>query len=145
MANSLYISYGNRTDSPVAPKAHGPTGGVNGKVLVVGRLTTHAAGSDTLEVSVFKPGTSVPADPAAIVWDTTYAVDENLLATHLLIWMNGDYPFEMDAIRVATTYAEAMFQPVARHRPGRHPRHHRLRRGAADAHGGRPGRCSHEL
>lgn len=111
--NSVYITDGtlDQTSGPCAIRTNSTAGVINGKGLLVARVTTHASGKDKVEAVVFPAGTPAPADANAITWQTTYEPELNFKATYFLLWMNGTYPFEMDAIRVATTYGEVAALP----------------------------------
>jgi hypothetical protein len=77
--------------------------------LLVGRLTTTASGDSTLAVkSYVRNGPTIDLDPSSIVWDATYNFTETNVMTHLLVWMHGPN-VEYDAIRVGTTYGDALF------------------------------------
>ncbi len=108
--NSLYISRGTigGADGPYTVQAHGPTGGLNERGLIVARLTTSSGGSHTLEAVVYKAGDAIPSSPGAISWQATYGFSSTMTATHLLVWLNGAGQGELDAIRVATSF-DAMF------------------------------------
>ena len=110
--NAIYISNGTLgSDSPYAIRANSAAGAIDGKGLLLARLTTHATSPDKLEATVVKAGQTLPADPASINWLTSFELDSSMTGSHFLLWMNGTYPFEMDAIRIATTYAEAAALP----------------------------------
>ncbi|HWH72195.1 MAG TPA: hypothetical protein VNT26_22720 [Candidatus Sulfotelmatobacter sp.] len=114
-ANYSYICQGSlKTNTPYSIQAHGPVNQINGKGLLVGRLTTHTSDVSTLEIKVFLPGSRLPVHAAELSWDTSYTFHEQMLATHLLLWMNGTYPFEIDAIRVGTTYSDVVGLEILR-------------------------------
>ncbi len=109
--NYVYISCGNLVkETPYSICAHGPPNAVNGRCLLLGRLTTRAQGGATMDVKIYLPHSKLPQTPAKIDWDATCLFKEKMTATHLLVWMNGTYPFEIDAIRVGTEYAD-MIKP----------------------------------
>ena len=115
-ANSLYISSGTLGggDGPYTINAHSPAGTINGRGLIVAHLTTTPSGASTLEAAVYQAGDVIPADSTGFTPQVTYSFTSTMLATHLLVWLNGDVsvdPFggQLDAIRVATSYA-SMFQ-----------------------------------
>lgn len=107
--NAVYISAGTvgGADNPTVGKAHGPTAGIDGIAVLVGKLTTRASGTATLAVKVYKPGTALDLLPDSIAWDATYDASNVASATHLLIWANGAGQAALDAIRVGTSYSDA--------------------------------------
>ena len=109
--NYVYLTCGNLAkDTPYSICAHGPPNAVNGRCLLLGRLTTRTQGGVTMDAKVFLPHSKLPENDAAIDWDATCHFKEKMTATHLLVWMNGTYPFEIDAIRIGTEYAD-MIRP----------------------------------
>ncbi len=107
--NYLYLTCGNlEKDTPYSIYAHGPPDAVNGRCLLLGRLTTRARGGVTMDAKIFLPHSKLPKNEAAIDWDATCHFKDKMTATHLLVWMNGTYPFEIDAIRVGTEYADML-------------------------------------
>lgn len=111
--NSVYITDGtlDQASGPCAIRTNSAAGVINGKGLLVARVTTHATGKDKIEAVVYPAGTPLPADPANITWQAIYEPDLSFNAAYVLLWMNGTYPFEMDAIRMATTYGEVAAAP----------------------------------
>lgn len=107
--NAVYITGGNLASAtPYTILANGAAGQINGRGLMVCRLTTVASGNDTIEAKVFPPGTAVPADPSTIAWDTSLAFASDSLATHLLMWMNGSGQDELDAIRIGRSFVDVI-------------------------------------
>ncbi len=111
--NSLYTTWGTldqnlvgNNDGPYAMRTHTAEGTINGRALVVGRLTTSAAGSDTLDVKMYFPGDSIDNDLGAISWSLTDSVNSSMNASHLLLWLNGSGNGELDAFRVGTTWTD---------------------------------------
>lgn len=114
-ANSLYLTGGTldqdlegNNDGPYAILAHTAAGVVNGKALLLCRLTTSSTGNDTLAAELYLPGTTVPVNPATIAWDVSYSTNLSMLATHLLVWLNGDGTEELDAIRIGRTFIDVV-------------------------------------
>ncbi len=113
-ANSLYISAGTLNQSlggnnngPCAIQAFGSAGAIDGPGTIVAHLSI-AGGSYTLNASVFQPGDKIPSDPGSISWQATYSGTSSMIASYLLVWLNGSGTGDVDAIRVATSY-DAMF------------------------------------
>ena len=113
--NSLCVSAGTlgAGKGPYGVVAHGPTSGINGRGLIVAHLITQSGGNDTIEAAVFLPGDVIPTEASGFVPQVSYSFASSMLATHLLVWLNGDtsvdpYGGELDAIRVTKTYT-AMF------------------------------------
>ena len=115
--NSIYItdgvlnqSYANNNVGPYASRAHTVAGTVNGNGLVVGRLTLRSSGAETLEVKLYLPGTAIDSDLTAISWNLTYSVTNtavtNMVATHLLCWLNGSGTGQLDAFRVGSEWLD---------------------------------------
>lgn len=76
--------------------------------LLVGQLTTTTSGASTLSVKSYTSGATVDTDPNLITWDATYNFNETNTMTQLLVWMHGTGALEYDAIRVGTTYGDAV-------------------------------------
>jgi autotransporter-associated beta strand protein len=113
--NSLYVGDGllnqdlaGNNDGPYAMRAHTAAGSLNGKALIVGRLTLHADGPDTLDLKQYDPGTTIDSDLGGIAWSLSYTTTDpnvtNMVATHLLLWLNGGGVGQLDAVRVGTTW-----------------------------------------
>ncbi len=77
-------------------------------IFMVGKLTTTASGASTLSVKAYPAWNSYPSDPSSITWDATYNFTETNIMTQLLVWQYGNGPSVQDALRVGTTWADAM-------------------------------------
>jgi len=125
LTNTSYISVGTLGQAGIAgheydsggpyyPNTNGPAGlwavgdGTHAGLLV-GRLTTTTSGNSTLEVkSYLRNGSAIDTDPNLITWDAIYNFTETNVMTHLLVWMYGTGASEYDAIRVGTTWGDAI-------------------------------------
>ena len=111
--NSLYTSWGTRdqnlagnNDGPYAMRQHTAEGSLNGRGLVVGRLVTTAAGTDTLSLKLYFDGNTIDSDLGAISWTLTDSFNSSMSATNLLLWINGSGNGELDAFRLGTTWQD---------------------------------------
>ncbi|GAA5484676.1 hypothetical protein Hsar01_03922 [Haloferula sargassicola] len=108
--NSAYIAHGTldgSTESGVyGIRALEGKNTVNGYGLLVGRITSHASGEDLIEIKRFAENSVIPGDLAAVTWSASYAVDTSMVATRLLMWMNGQGSGELDAIRFGETWTD---------------------------------------
>ncbi|WP_353566141.1 beta strand repeat-containing protein [Haloferula sargassicola] len=107
--NSPFISYGTLgSDSgPYGIRNHGPLGSVNGSALIVGRIKLNASAPDQIDIKCYGPGDTIGSDPSAITWTASDSVDTSMIATHLLLWLNGsgsNTTGELDAIRFGDTW-----------------------------------------
>jgi len=103
--NALYVTDGSLgTDSPYTIRANSTAGTIDGEGVIVAHLLI-TGGSYTLEAAVFKPGDVIPSTPGGITWQVTYSGSSSMLATHLLLWSNGAGTGDLDAIRVADSFA----------------------------------------
>jgi hypothetical protein len=111
--NSLYSTWGTlnqnlagNNDGPYAMRAHTAEGTVNGRALVVGRLTTSAAGNDVMDLKLYFDGNSIDNNLNTISWSLTDSFNSSMSASHLLLWLNGSGNGELDAIRVGQTWQD---------------------------------------
>lgn len=111
--NSLYSTWGTldqnlagNNDGPYAMRAHTAEGTVNGRALVVGRLTTSAAGNDVMDLKLYFDGNSIDNNLNTISWSLTDSFNSSMSASHLLLWLNGSGNGELDAIRVGQTWED---------------------------------------
>ncbi|MEZ5301694.1 MAG: PEP-CTERM sorting domain-containing protein [Verrucomicrobiales bacterium] len=111
--NSLYSTWGTldqdlagNNDGPYAMRAHTAEGSVNGRALVVGRLTTSAGGSDSLDLKLYFDGDTIDNNLGTIAWSLSDSFASSMSASHLLIWANGNGNGELDAIRVGQTWED---------------------------------------
>jgi hypothetical protein len=104
-------SHPDDSGGPYYPRTNGPAGLVSGDPtagLLVGRLTTTTSGASTMDVKVYHPNDALDTDPNSIVWDATYNFTETNVMTDLLVFMHGTGGSDYDAIRVGTTYGDAI-------------------------------------
>jgi len=109
--NAAYTAYGtlDTLNGPYGIRSHEPANQINGGCLIVGRLTIKASGADVIQIKRFMGGDTIPADPANVTWTLTDSFDTSMVATHLLLWMNGvsgSAAGEVDAIRMGTTWLD---------------------------------------
>jgi hypothetical protein len=79
---------------------------VNTYGLLVGRITIHATGDDTIQIKRYAQNAVIDNDLEAIVWSATSTVDSSMLASRLLLWMNGQGSGELDAIRFGDSWTD---------------------------------------
>jgi hypothetical protein len=89
---------------------------VDGRALIVGRLITSATAPDWIEIKRYAPGSAIDADPSDVAWSARYSFESSMLATHLLLWlngMNGSGSGELDAIRMGASWGSVtgVFDP----------------------------------
>jgi hypothetical protein len=111
--NSLYTTWGTldqnlagNNDGPYAMRAHTAAGTMNGRALVVGRLTTRSAGLDALDVKLYFDGGTIDNNLDTIAWSLSDSFSSSMAASNLLLWLNGSGNGELDAIRVGTTWED---------------------------------------
>ncbi|MBP7948528.1 MAG: hypothetical protein KA004_02650 [Verrucomicrobiales bacterium] len=111
--NSLYSSWGTldqnlagNNDGPYAMRAHTAADSVNGRALVVGRLTTSSSGNDVMDLKLYFNGDTIDNDLGTISWSLSDSFNSSMNASHLLLWMNGSGNGELDAIRVGQTWED---------------------------------------
>jgi hypothetical protein len=109
--NATYVSYGtlDAVSGPYGIRAHEAMGSNNGAALIVGRLTLHATGPDQIDLKRYVAGDAIEADPSSVVWSASDSLTTSMVATHLLLWVNGvngGAAGELDAIRFGTTWAD---------------------------------------
>jgi uncharacterized protein (TIGR03382 family) len=79
---------------------------MNGRALVVGRLTTRSAGVDALDVKLYFDGGTIDNNLGTIGWSLSDTFSSSMAASNLLLWLNGAGNGELDAIRVGTTWED---------------------------------------
>lgn len=121
IGNSAYISAGTLDQAGIAShpddsgsvyyaRTNGPVGALasGGGYLLVGQLITTVGGASTINVKIY-PGYNAPAtDPGSITWDATYNFTETNVMKNFLLWEYGTGPAVMDAVRVGTSYGDAI-------------------------------------
>jgi hypothetical protein len=108
--NSAYISHGV-LDGAVQNGVYGirafeGQNTVNTFGLLVGRITISATGDDVIQIKRYAQNATIDNDLAAIVWSTSSTVNSSMVATQLLLWMNGGGSGELDAIRFGDTWTD---------------------------------------
>jgi hypothetical protein len=116
-ANSLYMTGGllnqdlaGNNDGPYAALVHTTAGTLNGRALIVGRLTLGVAG-DQIDLKQYDPGSAIDANPGAVSWSLSTPFNETWTATHLLLWANGSGNGELDAVRFGNTWLDVTGVP----------------------------------
>ena len=111
--NSLYSSWGTldqnlagNNDGPYAMRAHSAEGTLNGRALLVGRLTTSAAGNDAMDLKLYFDGDTIDNNLNAVAWTLNDSFASSMSASHLLLWLNGSGNGELDAIRIGQTWED---------------------------------------
>ena len=84
------------------------TAGAGNGALIVGRLTTTPGGAATLSVKLYGSYNNPDTDPTVVSWDATYSFTETNVMTQLLVWEYGTGMAVQDAIRVGTTWGDAI-------------------------------------
>ncbi|MBN8459528.1 MAG: hypothetical protein J0M04_16995 [Verrucomicrobia bacterium] len=112
-ANAAYIAYGTlgqnltgNNDGVYAVRAHEAAGSVNGFGLLVGRITIHAAGPDVIDLKRYAENSVIDNDLTSIAWSASASVNSSMVASNLLLWMNGSGGGELDAIRFGDTWTD---------------------------------------
>lgn len=107
--NAPYISQGSfaAEDTPYLLDVWGTAQTIDGRGTIVGRITTVAAGNDSMDIKVYLPNDTIPTDPSTITWDVTHSFDESMFVTHAMVWLNG-YGGQIDALRLARDYKEVV-------------------------------------
>jgi hypothetical protein len=108
--NSAFISHGV-LDGAVQNGVYGirsyeGQNTVNTYGLLVGRITIKATGDDIIQVKRYPQNAVIDNDLSAIVWSTSSTVDSSMVASRLLLWMNGQGGGELDAIRFGDTWTD---------------------------------------
>lgn len=106
--NSAFISHGTLgTESgPYGIRVYKGRNTVNGFGLLVGKIAIKASGDDTIQLKRYAENSVIDNDLDAIVWSVQDTVDSSMVATQLLLWMNGGGSGELDAIRVGDTWTD---------------------------------------
>lgn len=112
-ANALYLStgtldqnLGGNNQGPYASLSHAAADTLNGRALIVGRLTLNAVGNDLIDLKQYDPGSTIENDLDAVSWTISDNFDSSLNSSHLLVWLNGAGNGELDAIRIGTSWAD---------------------------------------
>lgn len=108
--NSSYISHGV-LDGAVSSGVYGirvyeGQNTVNTYGLLVGRITINATGNDVIQIKRYPQNATIDNDLGAVVWSATSTVDSSMVASRLLLWINGQGGGEMDAIRFGDTWTD---------------------------------------
>lgn len=113
--NTSYISYGNldTADGVYGIRASDSPGSVNGSSFLVGRLTINEFGNDLIDIATYGTGDTIESDPSLVTWSASGSYDSVMMASHLVIWMNGGSfgGGELDGIRMGTTWADVTVIP----------------------------------
>lgn len=108
--NSSFVSHGV-LDGAVNNGVYGirvfeAQNSVNTYGLLVGRITINAVGNDVIQIKRYAQNATIDKDLGAIVWSATSSVDSTMVASRLLLWMNGQGGGELDAIRFGDTWTD---------------------------------------
>lgn len=108
--NSSYIGHGvlnGAVDNGVyGIRVFEGQGTVNGYGLLVGRITIKATGDDQIHIKRYAENETIDNDLDAIVWSATSSVNSSMVASRLLLWINGQQSGELDAIRFGDTWTD---------------------------------------
>ncbi len=108
--NASYIAHGvldGTVDSGVyGIRAYDGQNTVNTYGLLVGRITINATGQDEIHIKRYAENAAIDSDLNAVIWSTSSAVDTSMVATHLVLWINGADIGELDAIRFGDTWTD---------------------------------------
>lgn len=108
--NAAFISHGvldNTVQNGVyGIRAYESGNPVNTFGLLVGRITIKANGDDEIHIKRYAQNAVIDSDLAGITWTASSTVNSSMLASHLLLWMNGSGSGELDAIRFGDTWAD---------------------------------------
>jgi hypothetical protein len=108
--NSSYISHGT-LDGAVDNGVYGirvfeGQNTIDTYGLLVGRITINATGDDVIQIKRYAQNAVIDNDLDAIVWSATSMVDSSMVASRLLLWVNGQGGGELDAIRFGDTWTD---------------------------------------
>ena len=109
--NSAYISYdvlgnGAPQNGVYGIRAYQGQNTVNTFGLLVGQITIKATGNDVIKIKRYAQNGVIDNVLSAVDWSVTSEVDSSMMATHLLLWMNGAGQGELDAIRFGDTWTD---------------------------------------
>lgn len=79
---------------------------VNTYGLLVGRITIKASGDDVIQIKRYAENATIDNDLDAVVWSSSSTVDSSMIASRLLLWINGQGGGELDAIRFGDTWTD---------------------------------------
>jgi hypothetical protein len=109
--NSAYISYdvlgsGAPQNGVYGIRAYQGQNTVNTYGLLVGQITIHATGNDVIKIKRYPQNGVIDNVLSAVDWSVTSEVDSAMVASHLVLWMNGAGVGELDAIRFGDTWTD---------------------------------------
>jgi hypothetical protein len=108
--NSSYIGYGKldgaQQSGVYGIRAYEAGNPVNGYGLLVGRIKIKATGNDEIDIKRYAPNQTIDNNLTAILWSNHAEVDSAMVASHLVLWMNGQGGGELDAIRFGDTWTD---------------------------------------
>lgn len=110
--DAAYISHGTLDGGQgvYGQAAAEAAGSVNGRGLLVGRITINAAGNDLIDIKRYAEGSTIDA-LGDVTWSAQSSVDSSMSASHLLLWMNGNGGGELDAIRFGESWNDVTGVP----------------------------------
>jgi hypothetical protein len=86
--------------------------------LLVGRITISATGDDVIQIKRYAQNAVIDNNLDAVVWSTTSSVNSSMVASRLLVWMNGGGSGELDAIRFGDTWTDVTGVTLIDGQPG---------------------------
>jgi hypothetical protein len=109
--NSAYISHdvlgnGAPEQGVYGIRAYQGQNTVNTYGLLVGQITIKAAGNDVIKIKRYPQNGVIDNVLSAVDWSVTSEVDSSMVASHLVLWMNGSGVGELDAIRFGDTWTD---------------------------------------
>lgn len=106
--NAAYICHGNlNANSGVyGIRSYEPANSVTTNGLLVGRIKLSSSGVDLIQIKRYAEGTTIDNDLGAITWNASSTVNSSMLATHLLLWVNGSGTGQVDAVRIGDTWTD---------------------------------------
>lgn len=121
--NSAYISHdvlgsGAPQQGVYGIRAYEGQNTVNGNGLLVGRITIKATGNDVIHIKRYAENAVIDNNLDAIIWSATSEVDSSMIASRLVLWMNGADVGELDAIRFGDTWTDVTGVPLIDGQPG---------------------------
>lgn len=114
--NAAYVGYGtlDTANGPYGIRANEAAGSINGAALLVGRITISSTMADVIDLKRYGAGSTIEASPASVAWTTSTSVDSSMVASNLLLWLNGNSGTnagEVDAIRFGNTWSDVTGVP----------------------------------
>jgi len=111
--NAAYTSHGTlgANSGIYGIRAHEAANNVNGFGLLIGRITISSSGADLIDIVRYAPDSTIDADPSSVTWSASSSYDPSMVASHLLLWLNGSGDGKLDAIRFGESWADVTAVP----------------------------------